>query len=157
VEGRYNPYRQTTRELHAQEAGRAIQAVLARGDLRCIPKMREENLGVRVVTRQFNVGQRNHGDARVAHLEADQLRKFSLDLIRNLAVSGVGHVKLGEGARHLCRFEGFELIAFFDVVEVLDRQTALKACFDFLHVILKALQRIEFAGEDDHPIAQQAN
>jgi hypothetical protein len=42
-------------------------------------------------------------------------------------------------------FEDFELVAFDDVVEVLDRHTALEALLDFLDVVLEALERFEFA------------
>src|SRR6185437_1524518 len=53
--------------------------------------------------------------------------------------------------------EHFELIAFHDIVEVLDRHTALEALLHFLHVVLEALERIEFAREDDDVVAQHAH
>ncbi len=83
--------------------------------------MGKEDLGVRVISRQLHIGERDHGNARVAHFQADQLRQFALDLIRNLAVSGISHVELRESTRHLGRLEDFQLVALFDVVEVLDR------------------------------------
>ena len=42
-----------------------------------------------------------------------------------------------EGARHLDDIVGFKLIAFLDVAEALDRETALEAGLHFPHVILE--------------------
>ena len=61
-----------------------------------------------------------------------------------------------EGTRNFLYFEDFELIAFFDVVEVFQGQTAFEAGFDFLHVVLEAFQRIQLAGPDHDVVAQQA-
>src|SRR5690242_16054578 len=44
-------------------------------------------------------------------------------------------------ARHFLHFEQLELVAFLDVVEVLQGQAAFEAGLDFLDVILEALQR----------------
>src|SRR5580698_2476553 len=59
--------------------------------------------------------------------------------------------------RDFGNLEDFELIAFDDIVEVLDRHTALEALTDFLDVVLEALERIELAREDDDVVAQHAH
>src|SRR5579863_7454635 len=54
-------------------------------------------------------------------------------------------------------FEDFELVAFDDVVEVLDRHTALEALTHFLDVVLEALERIELARVNHDVVAQHAH
>src|SRR3954462_15966714 len=52
--------------------------------------------------------------------------------------------------------EELELVAFLDVVVVLQLDTALEAFLDLAHVVLHPLERLEFARVDDHVLAQQA-
>ena len=53
---------------------------------------------------------------------------------------------------------GFQAIPDFDVVVAGDLQAAFQAGFDFLHVILHALERLEREVFDDHhPVADEAN
>src|ERR1700682_6014337 len=60
-----------------------------------------------------------------------------------------------QGSRHFHDLVHFELIALFDLVEVLQRQAALESCLDFAYVVLEALERIELAVEDDDAVAQE--
>src|SRR5256886_4383187 len=57
-------------------------------------------------------------------------------------------------SRHFDDFVHFELIALFDVVETLDRQSAFEARLDLAHIVLEALERIELAIVDDDIVAQ---
>lgn len=52
-------------------------------------------------------------------------------------------------------FKYFELVAFLNVVEILQRQTAFETRLDFLDIVLETLQRIEVACPDDDVVAQQ--
>src|SRR5205809_7878495 len=59
-----------------------------------------------------------------------------------------------QGPRHFHNFVNFELVALFDVVESLDRQSAFEPRLDLAHVVLEALERIELAIVDDDIVAQ---
>src|SRR5439155_13344635 len=59
-----------------------------------------------------------------------------------------------QGPRHFHNFVHFELVALFDVVESLDRQSAFEPRLDLAHVVLEALERIELAIVDDDIVAQ---
>ncbi len=61
-----------------------------------------------------------------------------------------------QGTCDFLDFKDFELIAFFDVVEIFQGQTAFEAGFDFFCIILEAFQRIEFTGPDHDVLTQQA-
>ena len=52
--------------------------------------------------------------------------------------------------------EELQGITFLDVVVVLDGQTAFEVLFDFLRIVFETLERVEFAGIDDHVATQQA-
>src|SRR6476469_9522662 len=58
--------------------------------------------------------------------------------------------------RDFLDLEELELVAFLDVVVVLQLDTALEAFLDFAHVVLHPLERLELAGVDHHVLAQQA-
>jgi hypothetical protein len=49
-------------------------------------------------------------------------------------------------ARDFHDFVDFQLIADFEIIEVLYGQAALESCFNFTNVVLETLQRIEFPG-----------
>ena len=53
--------------------------------------------------------------------------------------------------------EHLQLITFLDVIEILQRQTALKSGLDLFNVILESLQGIKFTGPDHDVIAQQTH
>ena len=146
----------------------ALVGVLAAGE------MREEDLRVRQVGRDSTRGERDHADARVLQLVAQQLGELALDLvgdasaadalremrcvIRGVRASGSERRVLAYSVRDdFDDLEDLELVAFLDVVVVLQRQAALEAGLDLAHVVLEALERIELAGVDDHVVAQQAH
>jgi hypothetical protein len=56
----------------------------------------------------------------------------------------------------LLDLEELQLITFLDVVVVLELDTALEAFAHLAHVVLEALDRVDFAGVDHHVVAQQA-
>src|SRR6478736_1500425 len=69
----------------------------------------------------------------------------------------------GDGARaalqrssHFLDLEDFQLVAFLDLVVVLQLDAALEAFLDFAHVVLQAANRFDLAGVDDDVVAQQA-
>ncbi len=120
---------QTLEQTIAQKARCRIQALsglfgIARQDT-------EIDLGVRVIGRDLNRIDRDHAHTRVFQLACNQLGQITLDLV------GDAKPAIGNGrwllARHLqCSrdfldVEEFELIAFFDVVVVLELDTALEA------------------------------
>src|SRR6185295_9934221 len=59
--------------------------------------------------------------------------------------------------RHFDDLVDLELVALFDVVEVLERQAALEAALHFAHVVLEALQRVELTVVDHDAVAQKAH
>src|SRR6478735_9242671 len=61
-----------------------------------------------------------------------------------------------QGPGDFLDFEEFELVAFLDVVVVLQLDAALEAFLDFAHVVLDPLERLELAGVDHDVVAQQA-
>ena len=61
------------------------------------------------------------------------------------------------GSRYFNALEDFDLIARFDVVVVLDPDPALGARTDFVHIILEAAQRFEFAFINNDVVTQDAN
>ena len=101
-----------------------------------------------VVGRHFHGVDGDHAHPRVLEVARDQLRQIALDLVGHLktavGLGGLaGHVNKGlERTRHFLDLEEFELVAFFDVVVVLELDTALEAFLDFSRIIFKALQRI---------------
>ena len=52
--------------------------------------------------------------------------------------------------------EGFDDVAFLDVVAVGETDTTLEVGCHFLHVVLETLQGVDFAREDDNAVANQA-
>src|SRR5690242_2070555 len=52
---------------------------------------------------------------------------------------------------------GLENIPWFNVLEIRDCNTALKALLDFAGVVLKALQRLDPARVDNDVVAKNAN
>src|SRR5574337_269003 len=61
-----------------------------------------------------------------------------------------------QGPGDLLDLEELEDVTLPDVVEVLQLDAALEAFLDLAHVVLHALQGLDFAGVDDHVVAQQA-
>src|SRR3989338_4086200 len=60
-----------------------------------------------------------------------------------------------EGTRHFLDLKELELIALFDVVVILELDTALEAFLDFAHIVFQALQGFDLSGVDHHVFAQQ--
>ena len=61
-----------------------------------------------------------------------------------------------QGSCHFLDLKEFELVAFLDVVVVLQLDTALEAGGDFAHIVFQAAHRFDLAGVDHHVLAQQA-
>src|SRR5437867_1080887 len=131
--------------------------------------MRHENLRVRQIRRDFDRRHRDHPDARILDVQAEKIGELALDLVADaMRALGIlfqlpltltlsppaGRGYPSERSRHFDDFVHFELIALFDVVESFDRQSAFEPCLDLAHVILEALERIEFAIVDDDIVAQ---
>ena len=53
--------------------------------------------------------------------------------------------------------EAFQLVAFHNFVVAFDHQAALEAHADFFDVVFVAFQRRQFAGVDDHVVADEAD
>src|SRR6185295_15488646 len=95
---------------------------------------------------------------------ADEARQVALDLISDAGGSGEfsGHGEPRARAawprlqrpRDLDYFVGLQLVSHLDIVEALDRKTAFETGFDFAHVVLEALQRIELSGVENDVVAQ---
>src|SRR5262245_4095790 len=60
-------------------------------------------------------------------------------------------------ARYFDDLVDLELVALFDRVEVLERESALETRLHFARVVLEALQRIELAVVDHHVSTQHAH
>ena len=120
----------------------------------------EKHLGVSVVRRDLYALNRHHAHPWVLQLARDQLRQIALDLIGHLE-GAVGRGCFSFGHRGLQRprdfpnFEEFQLIAFDDVVVILDIQAAFETLLHFARIVLEAFERLEFTREDDHVVAQQ--
>lgn len=52
--------------------------------------------------------------------------------------------------------EGFNHVTLLNIVAVGERDTTLKVGANLLHIVLKAFQRIDFAGKDYNTIANDA-
>ena len=122
-----------------------------------------KHFGMCVVGCDFHRLNGDHAYAWVLQFARDKFRQIALDL--------VGHLKGAVGRGGLLRSHGFfnsalqracdfldvkelQLITFFDVVVVLELDTALKAFFDFSYVVFQTTQRFDFAGVDHHVLAQ---
>jgi hypothetical protein len=46
---------------------------------------------MRLIARQFDAGERNHSHAGIAHLKADEIRQFALDLVGDAGAARGGH------------------------------------------------------------------
>src|SRR4051812_31681423 len=62
--------------------------------------------------------------------------------------------RLSKAPSHFHHLEHLELVALFDIGEVLERHAALEACLHFAHVVLESLERVDLASVDDHVVAQ---
>src|SRR4051812_2322354 len=62
--------------------------------------------------------------------------------------------RLSKAPSHFHHLEHLELVALFDIGEVLERHAALEARLHFAHIVLEALERVDVAGVDDHVVAQ---
>ena len=76
------------RELAAQKAGGLLQTCVGVRALLGIAEQRVIHLGVRVVDRNLDAGQRDHRDARIFELGAYDFRQFALHLIGNAQTAG---------------------------------------------------------------------
>src|SRR5688572_23844933 len=120
------------RELAAQETGGARKSPAGLLGLGSRSEGGEEHLGVRLVARELDSGERHQAHARIANLEPDQLGEAALDLLGDAGASGRAHAggaaaASGDRARDLDDLEHLDLVTDLDVVEVLDRQAALEA------------------------------
>ena len=68
-------------QLAAQEPGRLIEAGLRLLKFVSRCKRREKHLGMRVVRRDLNFGQRHHADTGILDFLPNQLRQLALDLV----------------------------------------------------------------------------
>ncbi len=122
----------------------------------------EENLRVPVIVADFHSGQRNHANPRILEFAADQVRQISLDLIRYTPESGrvlcyvlpngytgptgIGAARRGFGGgtlqstRDFHDFVNFELVTDLEVVEILDRKTALEPGLHLAYIVLETLE-----------------
>src|SRR5713226_630718 len=149
-------------KLGTQKPGRVLQALLClRNDLRAA-QGGEENLRVPVIVADFHAGQRNHANPRILEFAADQVGQISLDLVRYTPESGrvlchvlpngyTGPTAFGaarrecgggtlQSTRDLDDFVNFELVTDLEVVEILDRKTALEPGFHLAYIVLETLQ-----------------
>lgn len=138
-------------------------------------KRGKKYLGVLIVLSHLDVSDGDQADARILEIHANDLGQFTLDLVGYAPTAGVifrhaatapenqpGAPSGGtrktrrlQRPRHFNNFKNFQLVAFLDVVEVLQRQAAFEAGFDLAHIVLETLQRIEFTFMDDDVVAQQ--
>jgi hypothetical protein len=175
---------QAPTQLSANEAGglaQACQGIFHR--FRIIVQRGEKYFRVRVIRRHLHFGNRDHADPRVFQFIGNDFRKIALDLVgtahaaarngfavfshdenRTLLLLFSGRLqycnrppKPLQRTRDFLYLENFQLIADLDVIEVLQRQAAFEAGFHFLHIILEAFQRIEFAGPHHDVVAQQTH
>src|SRR5207247_5792835 len=57
---------------------------------------------------------------------------------------------------HAFHGEDFDHVPDFQVVELIEADTALEACLDLAHIVFEAAQRADLAGVDDDVVAEQA-
>jgi hypothetical protein len=139
-----------------------------------LAERREKYLRVRVVLRDFNIGDGDQVYARILEFKPDDLRQLALDLVGDAPSAGkiFRHVipdlqpaadrRPGrssgtalQGPRDFDDLEGFQLVAFLDVVEVLEGQAAFKPGLDFARIVLETFQRIKLAFVDHDVVAKQ--
>jgi hypothetical protein len=149
---------QTLEQAIAQETRRARER-----RLRFFRIAREQAVmhgGMRVIRCDLHRIDRDHTHMRIFQLARDELRQITLDLVSHADTAiGGGAFFLWHGLKRTSHFfdlKEFQHVAFNDVVVALDVQAALEAFFDFLGIIFEALERFEFAREDDHVVAQEA-
>jgi hypothetical protein len=118
---------------------------------------RVKNLGMRVIVAHFNACQSEHPDARVFQLIANQIRELALDLVSNAQGAGIifrhnaftrAALPALQATRDFDDFVCFQLIPKLDIVEVFKRKSTLETRSHLSHVVLEALEGIEFTRMD---------